>query len=321
LFPRLNFIDNTIMNQHWILKDKKGNPPSPEDYRKCMKCLQKLDRKDLFPCPSSPDDLEMPKKYSDSAPREMNSFIVFRRQLAHVFKQRKLSDDGKVLSRAASYIWNGARKDEKDSYVLMAEELKRRHLLRYPDYTYERRKRKTAEEDFVIVNTDTFRENKKKKTHTTQKRTESSIVHKECEPISTSSTPTQEWYDSYDIHSIDNYCDSTLIQQSYDSEYQEDSRDPIVNIGDVSIPLVANSILSPNYTDVSIQQLQQMQQQIQVQIQQQQLQQQLQQLSQQLSSPPYYISGLSDFMIDGGDSGISQPLNGFFTIARPMFPN
>jgi len=133
------------MSQHWILKDKNGNPPSPNDYEKYLRSLRKIDRKLLLPCPRSPDDLEMPKKdSSEAAPREMNSFIIFRRQLAYVFKQRKLSDDGKVLSRAASYIWNGASLDERQSYVHIAEELKRRHLARYPDYTYERRKRKTA---------------------------------------------------------------------------------------------------------------------------------------------------------------------------------
>src|SRR5438105_2466387 len=112
------------MSQHWILKDKNGRPPSPDDYKKYMKSLQKLNRNLLFPCSRSPDELEMPKKTSEAAPREMNSFIIFRRQLAYIFKQRKQSDDGKVLSRAASYIWNGASKSERQSYVLIAEELK-----------------------------------------------------------------------------------------------------------------------------------------------------------------------------------------------------
>jgi hypothetical protein len=118
------------MSQYWTLKDKNGNPPSPDDYNKCTSFLQRLDRNLLFPCPRSPDELKMEKK--DSA-REMNVFMVFRRQLAHVLKEQKLSVDGKTLNRTASYIWNGASEDEKRSYALIAEELKRRHLERYPN--------------------------------------------------------------------------------------------------------------------------------------------------------------------------------------------
>jgi hypothetical protein len=64
------------MSQYWTLKDKNGNPPSPDDYNKCMSFLQRLDRNLLFPCPRSPDELEMEKKNSDIVPKEMNSFGV-----------------------------------------------------------------------------------------------------------------------------------------------------------------------------------------------------------------------------------------------------
>jgi hypothetical protein len=90
-------------------------------------------------------------------------FRIFRCQLAHVAKLLKTSDDGRVISTAASFIWNGASKDEKMSYTRVAEELKRRHREKHPNYTYERRKRKTADEDFDISNMTQYKSKKKRK--------------------------------------------------------------------------------------------------------------------------------------------------------------
>ena len=117
-------------NKNWPLKDRHGREPSDAD----RQSIEKLPRNLLFPCSSKIADLEMPKKHT--APREMNSFIIFRRHLAQVAKDVNSSDDGKNLSRFASYIWNGASANEKQGYVDIADELKRRHYERYPDYTY-----------------------------------------------------------------------------------------------------------------------------------------------------------------------------------------
>ncbi|CAG8436309.1 11149_t:CDS:1 [Funneliformis mosseae] len=145
------------LTKRWSLKDKEGNEPSTVD----RNCIEKLPRKDLFPCSRNINELEMPEK--TTAPREMNSFIVFRRQLAYVAKSVNLSDDGKNLSRFASYIWHGATVDEKKGYAIIAKELKERHKVRYPGYTYERRKRRTSDGDFILSTPDTLGKEKKSK--------------------------------------------------------------------------------------------------------------------------------------------------------------
>jgi len=159
-----------------------GHSPSVE----ILKFIEKIDRNLLLPCPRTADDLQMPDK--NTIPREMNSFIVFRRQLAHVAKQLKTSDDGRVISKAASVIWRGASKSEKQSYTQIAEELKKRHREKYPNYTYERRKRKTAGDDFIVIDAGTIIQDRKKK-RPRKSPPKSSAVHvseeQECAPIPT----------------------------------------------------------------------------------------------------------------------------------------
>lgn len=161
----------SLLGQWSSLKDKNGNPPPSN----IVEFIKKLDKKQLLPCPRSPDELQMPEK--GTVPREMNSFIVFRRQLAHVAKLLKTSDDGRVISTAASFIWNGASKDEKKSYSRIAAELKRRHREKYPNYTYERRKRKTAEEDFIVYDAGVITQNKSKKKRKSSPETRAVVQH------------------------------------------------------------------------------------------------------------------------------------------------
>jgi hypothetical protein len=67
--------------------------------------------------------------------------------------------------------------------------------------------------------------------------------------------------------------------------------------------------MSQNFTNVSLQQLQQIQQQ---QLQYQQLQQQLQ--LPQLSPPSYY----HDYFTHGGNPSIGEPLDDLFALERPI---
>jgi hypothetical protein len=186
----------SLSNQtQWTLKDKMGNPPPPN----INTFIQKLDKMLLLPCPRTANELEMPDK--EDAPREMNSFIVFRRQLAHVAKMQKSSDDGRVISSAASFIWHGSSLDERQSYKQIAEELKRRHRQKYPNYTYERRKRKTAEEDFIVYNVDAMTQNRNKRRPRKSPpapRVVPVLEEQECAPITTTlqEQGNEEWFNS-----------------------------------------------------------------------------------------------------------------------------
>ncbi|CAI2161346.1 9056_t:CDS:1 [Funneliformis geosporum] len=189
----------------WSLKDKAGNEPIDAD----RNCIEKLSRDHLFPCPRTIEELKMPTK--STAPREMNSFIVFRRQLAHVAKLANLSDDGKNLSRFASYIWHGASLDEKEGYARIARVLKQKHKETYPDYTYERRKRKTFDGDFILTTPDSLI--KKKKSKRKAKKTLPVL------PVSTESSPPaqeQEQHESISPKSIELGEPQDYIAQSSD---------------------------------------------------------------------------------------------------------
>ena len=164
--------------------------------------------------------------------------------------------------------------------------LEQRHFERYPGYSYERRKkRKAPEEEFIHVNTDGFHKvtKKKKKVQTLQTKVDSksNLVNEKGTPASTSLAQEEWFYNSLAIPTTDISWD---IQESYQSHNvesyntcpQEGSR---YNYVDENIPKVANEILSLDYTDVTLQQFQQLQL-----IQQQQLQQQL---PEQQLSPSY----------------------------------
>jgi hypothetical protein len=239
------------LSEQWTLKDKNGNPPPSN----IVDFIKKLDKRQLLPCPRSPDELQMPEK--GTVPREMNSFIVFRRQLAHVAKLLKTSDDGRVISTAASFIWNGASKDEKMSYTRVAEELKRRHREKHPNYTYERRKRKTAEEDFIVVNISNMTQNKSKKKR--KSSPESKVVQHVSEeqkvvpgvsgvpglPISTSLQENREWYNSLTPQVDNSFClfydNGCYPSENYDEQ--------VPQVREEDIPQVLQAVTSINYME------------------------------------------------------------------------
>ncbi|KAH7098779.1 hypothetical protein BKA62DRAFT_584415, partial [Auriculariales sp. MPI-PUGE-AT-0066] len=79
-------------------------------------------------------------------PRPANAFILFR---ADVNDKAKASGEShqKAVSGAARDLWNEHKAAEDDTYWLWkanAEEEKRLHALRYPNYKYQPRKRETV---------------------------------------------------------------------------------------------------------------------------------------------------------------------------------
>ncbi|GBB83983.1 hypothetical protein RclHR1_10630001 [Rhizophagus clarus] len=276
------------LSEQWTLKDKNGNPPPSN----IVNFIKKLDKKQLLPCPRTADELQMPEK--ETVPREMNSFIVFRRQLAHVAKMYKTSDDGRVISTAASFIWNGASKSEKMSYTHIAEELKRRHRERHPNYTYERRKRKTAEEDFIPYDADLMRQNKNKKKRKTSPESRT-IQHVSEEqkvvPVSTISQEQEniEWYSP--TPQVDN--NICLFDDCYSSENYHDQVSQLIR--DEQIPQLLQAVTSINYVGSSIAPQQQIQEILLFQQQQEQL---------PLTPHTWEIDS---FYYGNHDAGINQP--------------
>ncbi|RGB26122.1 hypothetical protein C1646_722015 [Rhizophagus diaphanus] len=234
----------STLPEQWSLKDKYGNPP-PQNI---VEFIKKLDKKNLLPCPRSADELQMPEK--GTVPREMNSFIVFRRQLAHVAKLHKTSDDGRVISTAASFIWNGASKNEKKSYSLIAQELKRRHREKYPNYTYERRKRKTAEEDFIVYDAGLITQNKSKKKRKASPESRAVVQHvsEEQKSVPTSTIlQEQENRNWFNTSQVDNSLCYFYDNNCYSSEnYCEQAPQAL---SDEFIPQLLQTVTSTNYTE------------------------------------------------------------------------
>ncbi|RIA88815.1 hypothetical protein C1645_806588 [Glomus cerebriforme] len=239
------------------IERQKGKSTSPD----IRNFIQKLNKKLLLPCPCSADDLEMPQK--STAPREMNSFIVFRRQLAYVAKQLKISDDGKFLSTAATYIWNGANKEEKQSYTQIAEELKRRHRLRFPDYTYERRKKRTNDEDFIIIDANTIAKprpiKKRRKSSQTIEASPVLIPEEQETSISIQEKEHGDWLCQPVLYNQLISQDDTFGTLFTNNEYY----DEYSGIREDQIPQLCQMVMSPFYLDVSPQDMQLQQQQLQ----------------------------------------------------------
>ncbi|KAH6900871.1 high mobility group box domain-containing protein, partial [Coprinopsis sp. MPI-PUGE-AT-0042] len=86
-----------------------------------------------------------PKKKSHSRahppgyiPRPRNAFFIFRSAFYKSHKED--DDDSKInqqdLSKQVAIIWNEMNEDEREPFVLQAEEEKRRHAEMYPGYIY-----------------------------------------------------------------------------------------------------------------------------------------------------------------------------------------
>jgi hypothetical protein len=128
------------------LRDKLGNPPSNED----IIFIQQMKRELFFPCTCKAHELVMPTK--NTPPKEMNKFMVFRRQLSRIAEQEKLSYDGKTISRVAAYMWNSASESEKEGYARLAKELKEIHQKTYPNYIEKRRRKSPDYNNFISCN-------------------------------------------------------------------------------------------------------------------------------------------------------------------------
>ncbi|RIA88814.1 hypothetical protein C1645_223982 [Glomus cerebriforme] len=245
----------------------------------------------------------MPQK--STAPREMNSFIVFRRQLAYVAKQLKISDDGKFLSSAASYIWNGANKEEKQSYTRIAEELKRRHRIRFPNYTYERRKKRTNDEDFIVIDANTIAKPRPIKKRRKSSQTSESIPVLIPEQQETS-IPIQEQEHG------DWLCQPTLYNPltSQDDNFgalftNNECYDEYSGIREDQIPQLCQMVVTPFYSDMSPQDMQLQQQQ-------------LQQIYLESPQPIQQTSSFDGFYYGNADVGINYQPSYEYYLERPV---
>ncbi|KZT24013.1 hypothetical protein NEOLEDRAFT_1052092, partial [Neolentinus lepideus HHB14362 ss-1] len=68
-------------------------------------------------------------------PRPKNAFILFRCDYVKRRTKSK-SGDGASVSKRAGEEWRKLPASEKARYHARAEEEKRRHRIRYPDYAY-----------------------------------------------------------------------------------------------------------------------------------------------------------------------------------------
>jgi len=69
-------------------------------------------------------------------PRPRNAFIIFRSQFALNYKAREAHPHQNLISRSAAEAWNKLSEEEKHPYKLQADEEKREHRRKYPNYTY-----------------------------------------------------------------------------------------------------------------------------------------------------------------------------------------
>ncbi|KAF8350341.1 hypothetical protein F5887DRAFT_297550 [Amanita rubescens] len=69
-------------------------------------------------------------------PRPRNAFIIFRSQFGLSCKAREAHPHQNFVSRGAAEAWNKLSDEEKHPYRLQADEEKREHRRKYPNYTY-----------------------------------------------------------------------------------------------------------------------------------------------------------------------------------------
>ncbi|KAJ7923391.1 hypothetical protein B0H13DRAFT_1602691, partial [Mycena leptocephala] len=90
--------------------------------------------------PDAPLDVLIPDLgQSVHIPRPRNAFIFFRSDYVKAEKRvasRPGSLDQTVLSRGAGDVWREMSEDERLPYVLMAQQEKKDHALKYPNYRY-----------------------------------------------------------------------------------------------------------------------------------------------------------------------------------------
>lgn len=69
-------------------------------------------------------------------PRPRNAFIIFRSHFASDYKAREAHPHQNLISRGAAEAWNKLSDEEKRPFKLQADEEKREHRRKYPNYTY-----------------------------------------------------------------------------------------------------------------------------------------------------------------------------------------
>ncbi|KAI8853285.1 high mobility group box domain-containing protein, partial [Chytridium lagenaria] len=75
--------------------------------------------------------------------RPSNSFILYRREKhAEIMSQYKGAKalNNNVISKIVATMWRQEEPDVKAKYAAKAEEEKKAHMLKYPDYKYRPRK-------------------------------------------------------------------------------------------------------------------------------------------------------------------------------------
>ncbi|KAJ7909640.1 hypothetical protein B0H13DRAFT_631639 [Mycena leptocephala] len=129
-------------------KSRRLRKTEPKDYGQDDDLWEPYDEAMLAPSPtvpvkSEPDaplDVLIPDLgQSVHIPRPRNAFIFFRSDYVKAEKRvasRPGSLDQTVLSRGAGDVWREMSEDERLPYVLMAQQEKEDHALKYPNYRY-----------------------------------------------------------------------------------------------------------------------------------------------------------------------------------------
>ncbi|KAI0078481.1 HMG-box, partial [Panus rudis PR-1116 ss-1] len=92
---------------------------------------------DYAPSPASYRASHSKKKQPDHIPRPPNAFMIFRSQYWQLEKLKSSAErDHREISRMAGIMWKAMSPAERAPFKQKADEVKRRHMLLYPDYKY-----------------------------------------------------------------------------------------------------------------------------------------------------------------------------------------
>ncbi|KIM20979.1 hypothetical protein M408DRAFT_29918 [Serendipita vermifera MAFF 305830] len=113
-----------------------------------------------------PDALELPpynedrishakKRPPSHIPKPRNPYILFRSHLIRINilpKALPFCRSNNNVSRIISHIWKALPKDEKMRFYLLADEERRMHLQRYPEYAANQIRKETNVQEYLAVN-------------------------------------------------------------------------------------------------------------------------------------------------------------------------
>ena len=88
-------------------------------------------------------DLKRKRLSEDHTPRPPNSFMIYRKEKHAEIKSqyhscRSLNNN--IISKVIANMWKQEPLDVKEKYIQMADDAKKEHLLKYPDYKYKPKK-------------------------------------------------------------------------------------------------------------------------------------------------------------------------------------